>query len=193
MAVLKIARMGHPVLSQVAEAVGDPTDPEVHRLIADMIDTMNDAPGIGLAAPQVHVPLRIVVFYVPGDRGDVDGKDEEIPLTVLINPEIEITGEETNIAVEGCLSLPQMAGRVRRYSHIRYRGLNQDGSKIDRRASGFHARVVQHECDHLDGFLYPMRMDDLTTFGYVDELAKPHSREPIDDEDEDDEPSHGKI
>ena len=180
MAVLKIARMGHPVLSQVADPVVDPTDSEIHRLIADMIDTMHDAPGIGLAAPQVHVPLRIVVFYVPGGRAG-DGEGDDVALTALINPEIEPLGEDMNEAVEGCLSLPQMAGRVRRYSHIRYRGLAPDGSQIEREAKGFHARVVQHECDHLDGILYPMRMDDLTSFGYAEELAKSRDTDVEDD------------
>jgi len=181
MAILKIARMGHPVLTQVAEPVDDPTDSEIHHLIADMIETMRDAPGIGLAAPQVHVPLRIVVFYVPGERSAED-EAEDIALTALINPEIIPVGEDMNEAVEGCLSLPQMAGRVRRFSHIRYSGLAPDGSKIEREAKGFHARVVQHECDHLDGILYPMRMDDLTSFGYAEELAKTPSTDTWDDE-----------
>jgi len=173
MAILKIAKMGHPVLAQIASPVDDPCDPAVHRLIADMIDTMYDAPGIGLAAPQVHAPLRIVMFYVPGDRLD-EGEDGTagVPLTVLINPEITPVGDHVNEAVEGCLSLPKMAGRVRRHTEIRYRGLAPDGSTVERHARGFHARVVQHECDHLDGILYPMRMDALTSFGYIDELAK---------------------
>jgi peptide deformylase len=168
MAVLKIAKMGHPVLSEVAEPVKDPTDSEIHRLVGDMIDTMRDAPGVGLAAPQVHVPLRIVVFYVPGSRSEDDG----VPLTVLINPEIKAIDDDRNEAIEGCLSLPQMAGSVSRFTNIRYKALTLDGSTIEREASGFHARVVQHECDHLDGILYPMRMDDLSSFGYTEELAK---------------------
>ena len=168
MAVLKIAKMGHPVLRTVASRVENPTDSEIHRLVADMIETMHDAPGVGLAAPQVHVPLRIVVFYVPTERSEEEG----VPLTVLINPEIMPIGEETNEAIEGCLSLPLMAGRVKRHSHIRYRAFGLDGAGFERDAHGFHARVVQHECDHLDGILYPMRMDDLTTFGYTEELSK---------------------
>jgi len=190
MAVLKIARMGHPVLLQIADRVDDPTHPEIHRLIADMIDTMRDAPGIGLAAPQVHVPLRIVVFYVPGERSAED-EAEDVALTALINPEIIPIGEDMNDAVEGCLSLPQMAGRVRRYSHIRYSGVSPDGSKIEREANGFHARVVQHECDHLDGILYPMRMDDLTSFGYAEELAKSRNTDAWEDQDEDEEGEDG--
>jgi len=170
MAVLKIARMGHPVLSGVAEPVDDPTSPEIHRLIGDMIETMDDAPGIGLAAPQVHVPLRIVVFHVPRERGDED--EDAVSLTILINPEIEALDDEIQEGVEGCLSLPGMAGVVSRHMHIRYRGLAPDGSVIEREARGFHARVVQHECDHLDGILYPMRMADLSTFGYIEEMQK---------------------
>lgn len=169
MAVLKIARMGHPVLSRVADAVADPASPEIRRLVADMIETMEDAPGIGLAAPQVHVPLRIVVFYVPDDRED-DGQGT--PLTVLINPEIKVVGEHVKEGVESCLSLPGMAGKVPRHTHIRYTGVGLDGNLIDREARGFHARVVQHECDHLNGILYPMRMGDLSTFGYAEEMAK---------------------
>lgn len=199
MAILKIARMGHPVLSRVAEPVNDPMDPVIHQLVSDMIETMNDASGAGLAAPQVHVPLRVVVFYAPvfyapvfsepvfsepvdqtaGDQiaddegeGDANGEEGEEELTILINPVIEPLGEEMALGVEGCLSLPQMAGQVPRFKKIRYSGLSLTGERIERTAEGFHARVVQHECDHLDGILYPMRMDDLVTFGYVEELRK---------------------
>jgi peptide deformylase len=191
MAILKIARMGHPVLGRIADPVADPTAPEIIRLVTDMVDTMADAPGIGLAAPQVHVPLRVVVFYLPrgrsGEEDDGDAEDGEtedgeaeddgagdlaVPLTVLINPEIEPLSDDTEEGWEGCLSLPDMTGRVPRYTHIRYRGTNHHGEKIDREAHGMHARVVQHECDHLDGILYPMRMADLTTFGFKDEMAR---------------------
>ena len=198
MAILKIARMGHPVLSRIAEPVADPQAPEIHRLIADMVDTMADAPGIGLAAPQVHVPKRLVVFHVPEDRArtaaaeegeeegeekgeeegeDGDAKDEDDgpeagPMTVLINPEIEFLSDEIKFGVEACLSLPDMAGMVPRHTHIRYKALAPDGSAFEREASGYHARVVQHECDHLDGILYPMRMEDLSTFGFTDEMNR---------------------
>jgi len=168
MAILKTARMGHPVLAGKADPVENPTDPDVHRLIADMVDTMLDAPGVGLAAPQVHAPKRIIVFHVPAERNG----DEPVPLTALINPVIEPLTEATETGVEGCLSLPGMAGQVPRVTHIRYTGLAPDGSEIVREAKGFHARVVQHEYDHLDGILYPMRMEDLSTFGYVEELSK---------------------
>ncbi len=172
MAILKIARMGHPVLMGIAQPVADPTAPEIHQLIADMIDTMADAPGIGLAAPQVHVPLRIVVFKVPPGREADDEEDVGVLLTALINPEIEALSDDLAVGVEGCLSLPDMIGRVPRHTHIRYRALAPDGGLIERTAEGFHARVVQHECDHLDGVLYPMRMEDLSSFGYSDEISR---------------------
>jgi peptide deformylase len=165
MAILKIARMGHPVLAQKATPVADPKAPEIGRLVADMIETMIDANGAGLAAPQVHVPLRVVVFQAPAERSegaeDEEAFDHTAPLTVLINPEIEILGEETEGGWEGCLSVPGLRGFVERASHIRYRGVDHDGNAIARVAKGFHARVVQHECDHLNGILYPQRMDDL--------------------------------
>jgi peptide deformylase len=169
MAILKIARMGHPVLARKADPVADPTDPEIHYLISDMIETMQDAPGIGLAAPQVHVPKRVVVFYVPASRTD---ETEGVGLTVLINPVIEPLTDAQNSDVEGCLSLPGMAGRVPRFSKIRYTALLPNGDSLSREAEGYHARVVQHECDHLDGILYPMRMADLSSFGYSEELQK---------------------
>ncbi len=186
MAILKIARMGHPVLCRPAEAVADPTAPEVERLVADMIETMMDVPGIGLAAPQVHVGKRIVVFRVPGRRAaeaadeageeepanNDDGDDGPQPLTVLINPEIEPLGDETAIGWEGCLSLPGLSGAVPRLTRIRYRGVTDAGEAVERTASGFHARVVQHECDHLDGILYPQRMTDLSQFGFTEDLRR---------------------
>jgi len=169
LAVLKIARMGHPVLMGVASPIEDPKDPEIRRLALDMVDTMNDAPGIGLAAPQVHVPLRMVIYMVPADRTE-DG--EEHPLTVLINPEIVVLDEATEAGIEGCLSLPGMAGSVARPRHILVRALDLDGNAFEFEAEGYHARVIQHECDHLDGILYPMRMSDLSRFGYVEEMTK---------------------
>jgi peptide deformylase len=170
MAILKIARMGHPILMSPARELADPTDPAVHALINDMVETMLDAPGVGLAAPQVHVPARIVVFHIPEGRG---GEGEGgVPLTALINPKIELIGDEIEDGVEGCLSLPEMAGTVSRHRHIRYTAKAPDGSTIEREATGFHARVVQHECDHLDGILYPMRMTDLSMLGYSEEMSK---------------------
>ena len=165
MAILKIARMGHPVLARRADPVTDPTTPEIRRLVADMLETMIDANGAGLAAPQVHVPLRVVVFQAPAERSDglseAELYDRTAPLTVLINPEIQVIGAEREGGWEGCLSVPGLRGFVERASHIRYRGVDHEGHPVERVARGFHARVVQHECDHLDGFLYPQRMSDL--------------------------------
>jgi peptide deformylase len=165
MAILKIARMGHPVLARRADPVPDPTTPEIRHLVADMMETMIDANGAGLAAPQVHVPLRIVVFQAPAERSDgltqAELYDHTAPLTVLINPEIQVVGSEREGGWEGCLSVPGLRGFVERPAHIRYRGVDHEGHPIERVAKGFHARVVQHECDHLEGILYPQRMADL--------------------------------
>lgn len=167
MAILKIARMGHPVLARRAEPVSDPTAPDIRELIRSMIETMVDANGAGLAAPQVHVPLRLAVFQAPETRAEQALSDEErydhtAPLTILMNPELEILGPETEGGWEGCLSIPGMRGFVERPAHIRYRGVDLEGKTIERTARGFHARVVQHELDHLDGILYPQRLRDLT-------------------------------
>ncbi len=172
MAILKIARMGHPVLSRVADPVEDPTAPEIQMLVEDMVDTMVDAPGTGLAAPQVHVPLRVVVFLVRAERTTgIDG-DTPVDLTVLINPVLQPLGDETNEAYEGCLSVPGLTGAVPRFTRLRYRGVDLQGNAIDRTVAGFHARVVQHECDHLDGILYPQRMTDLSKLAFVDEMRR---------------------
>ena len=172
MALLKIARMGHPVLRALAKPVDDPTAPWVRRLVDDMIETMADAGGTGLAAPQVHMPCRLVVFRVGGERlTDLPG-DTEQDLTVLINPIIEPVGAERAFGWEGCLSVPGLRGVVPRDLRIRYRGLALDGTAIQREAAGFHARVVQHECDHLDGILYPQRMTDHRLLVYLEELQR---------------------
>ena len=179
MAILKIARMGHPVLKAAAAPVADPKSEEIQRLIRDMLDTLTDIGGAGLAAPQVHVPLRLVIFHVPAARmaredgaKDGDASIAGVPMTVLINPEITPLSEERAPGIEACLSVPGLAGLVPRHTHIRYRGLDGQGRVIEREAHGFHARVVQHECDHLDGILYPMRMTDLSTLGFVEELQR---------------------
>lgn len=175
MAILKIARMGHPVLAGKATAVADPAAPEIRRLVADMIETMIDANGAGLAAPQVHVPLRILVFQAPEERAEegfdqADRYDHTAPLTVLVNPVIEVVGQEMEGGWEGCLSVPGLRGYVERPGHIRYRGLDHEGRPVERTARGFHARVVQHEVDHLDGILYPQRMNDLTKLIFESEI-----------------------
>jgi len=175
MAILKIARMGHPVLATPARLVSDPRVPEIRRLVNDMVETMIDANGAGLAAPQVHVPLRVVVFQAPEERSDPGLSEDErfdqtAPLTVLINPEIAILDPEPEGGWEGCLSVPGLRGWVERPAHIRYRGLGIDGEKIERVARGFHARVVQHECDHLEGRLYTSRMSDLSRLIFESEI-----------------------
>lgn len=168
MALLKIARMGHPVLRRPADPVADAAAPEIQRLIDDMIETMVDAGGAGLAAPQVHVPLRLVIFHAPAARAGGEG----VPLTVLVNPVVEPAGEARQFGYEACLSVPGLTGEVPRWARVRYHGLGRHGEPVAREAEGFHARVVQHECDHLDGVLYPARMPDLSTFGFVEEVRK---------------------
>lgn len=176
MALLKIARMGHPVLRAPAQTIADPTAPWVRRLVEDMIETMEDAGGTGLAAPQVHAPHRIVVFRVPPERiGTLPG-DLAQELTALVNPLVEPIGTEGLLGWEGCLSVPGLRGVVPRHARIRYRGVGLDGETIAREVAGFHARVVQHECDHLDGILYPQRMTDHRLLVFAEELQ----RHPID-------------
>jgi peptide deformylase len=163
MAILKIARMGHPILAAPAAAIGNPAAPEIRALIADMVETLRDAGGVGLAAPQIHVPSRVVIFEVPAERSG----EEAVPLTVLINPEIEALSDEKALGWEACLSLPGMMGAVPRFTHIRYRGLDLDGGTVEREARDYHARVVQHE----------MRL-----FGFVEEM---HKKVGSDDDDDD--------
>lgn len=186
MAILKIAKMGHPVLGRVADSVTDPKAPEIQALIRDMIVTMHDANGAGLAAPQVHVPLRVVVYHAPAARSEDDEHDghETAPLTVLINPEIEPIGGVTSTGWEGCLSVPGLRGEVTRSGHIRYRALNGEGEVVEGEASGFHARVIQHECDHLDGILYPQRMSDLRTLIFDSEVRHIIEADDTDDAEE---------
>jgi peptide deformylase len=172
MASLPIARAGHPILRQIAQPVGDPSDPELALLVEAMIETMGEAGGVGLAAPQVGVPLRLVVFMVPETRLSDDPDDTALALTALINPVIAPVGDAQVEGWEGCLSLPGLRGLVPRWQRIRYRGVGLDGRPIEREVAGFHARVVQHECDHLDGRLYPSRMRDLGTLGFVEEYAR---------------------
>lgn len=172
MAILKIARMGHPVLLRRCDPVADPGAPEVRRLVADMFETMADAQGAGLAAPQVHAPLRIFVFRAAPERAGEDAEDMPIGDTVMINPEVELLSEDRVLGWEGCLSIPGLRAAVPRAPRIRYRGVDCDGNRTERTAAGFHARVVQHEFDHLNGILYPMRMTDFSLFGFTDEMAR---------------------
>jgi len=168
MAILKIARMGHPVLAKRAEEVKDPTGFDTAVLVNNMIDTLADSGGIGLAAPQVHESKRIVIFFVPEGRS---GGDDDAPqeLTVMVNPVIEPLSENKELGWEACLSVPGLMGAVPRYTAIRYSWTGLDGKSHSREAHGFHARVVQHECDHLDGILYPLRMEDMSLFGFAEE------------------------
>jgi peptide deformylase len=175
LAILKIARMGHPVLLQEAAPVADVTAPEIQRLIDDMIETMLDAGGIGLAAPQVHVPLRLFVFHLPADRVADESAEpgfERLPPQALINPEITPIDPDKRLGWEGCLSIPGLRAAVPRFAQISYTGVDRDGKRIERQASGLHAVVIQHEYDHLDGVLYPMRMTDFSLMGFNEELAR---------------------
>ena len=173
MSILKIAKMGHPILRKVANLVVDPKAAEVNSLVGNMLETLADlgGGGIGLAAPQVHVSLRIVIFEVPEER---NSQEKPIPLTILINPNIEAIGnkEDPNYSDtdwESCLSVPGLRGLVKRPAQIKYQALTLDGSSIEREAKGLHARVVQHECDHLDGILYPQRMKDMSSLQFISE------------------------
>lgn len=171
MTLLKIARMGHPVLIRPAEEVTDPTARDIRTLVEDMVETMNDALGVGLAAPQIHIGKRVIIFNSPRGRAEADGAETEFaPLTALINPTFEPLSEDTALGWEGCLSIPGLTGAVPRFTHIRYRGFGTKGEVIEREATGFHARVVQHEVDHLDGVLYTMRMPDLKLLSFNEEL-----------------------
>lgn len=176
MAILKIARMGHPVLLARADPVADPAAPEIRRLIADMIETMEDAGGAGLAAPQVHVPLRLFVFRVTAARAGDAASDGEMQAGAVINPLVTPLGDDLRAGWEGCLSIPGLQAEVPRHWHIRYAGIDEHGQAFAREASGFHARLVQHEADHLDGILYPMRMTDFTRFGFTEELSRARER-----------------
>lgn len=195
MAVLKIARMGHPVLLQPAAPVPDPSHPEIQRLIDDMIETMIDAGGVGLAAPQVHVSLRLFVFHLPSARAAQAGAEDAsageddaagaLPPQALINPELLPLGEERRLGWEGCLSIPGLRAAVPRFAQIRYAGLGRDGAPVMREASGLHAIIVQHEYDHLDGILYTMRMTDFSRMGFTEELSRfPQSLPPVGADDE---------
>jgi peptide deformylase len=169
MAVREILKMGDPRLLRVAQPVKKFDSPELHALIADMQDTMKAANGAGLAAPQIGVDLQLVIFGsdAPNPRYP---EAPPVPRTVLLNPTIQPLGEDEEEGWEGCLSVPGLRAAVPRWQRIRYSGFDPQGRPIDRVAEGFHARVVQHECDHLEGKLYPMRVRDFSKFGYTDVL-----------------------
>ncbi len=169
MPVREILRIGDPRLREVSQEVRKFDTPELHCLIGDMFDTMEAADGAGLAAPQMGVLQRVMVFGVDVNPRYPDA--ESVPMTVLINPEFTIVGDESEGGWEGCLSVPGMRGYVQRHSQIQYRGYDQFGASIVRDAAGFHATVFQHEFDHLDGILYPDRIVDASKFGFIEELA----------------------
>ena len=171
MAILKIALMGNPVLKQVAAPIEDPTAPEVARLAEDMRVTLEDIGANGLAAPQVHVPKRLVVYRVAPHQIPEGSAMQPISWRVLINPLVTPLTEEKKPIWERCLSLPGLHGQVPRFTRIRLEAQQLDGSTLDVQASGFHAMLLQHECDHLDGILYPMRMEDLSSFAFNSELG----------------------
>ena len=168
MAIRPVLRMGDPLLFAKAEPITQFDTPELHALIQDMHDTMAKMNGAGIAAPQIGVSLRVVIFGVGSNPRYPDA--EQVPYTVLINPVLSPVGDVLEDGWEGCLSVPGMRGVVPRYTRLHYTGFDQFGQPIDRLVSDFHARVVQHECDHLDGILYPMRIQDLRNFGYTDVL-----------------------
>jgi peptide deformylase len=168
MAIREVLKMGDPRLLAAAAPVSAFGAPELENLLTDMRDTMHDQHGVGLAAPQIGVGLRVVIFGFESNLRYPEA--ESVPYTVLINPVLTPIGEEQEEGWEGCLSVPGMRGLVPRYRHLRYTGVDASGMPIDRTVSDFHARVVQHEVDHLDGILYPRRIRDLTQFGFNDAL-----------------------
>jgi peptide deformylase len=180
--IREILRMGDARLLRVSEPVRDFGTAELRTLVADMFDTMHAASGAGLAAPQIGVPLRVVIFgYAdPGMRNPRYPDSDPVPQTILVNPELEPLPGGLEEGWEGCLSVPGLRGVVERHANLRYRGFDLDGRPIERVASGFHARVVQHECDHLEGILYPMRVKDYTRFGFTDVLFPELASQPDD-------------
>ena len=163
-----VLKMGDPRLLQVSVPVQRFGTPELYALLQDMQDTMAALNGAGLAAPQIGVPLRVVIFGVERNPRYPDA--EEVPFTVLCNPVLTPLGAEMEEGWEGCLSVPGMRGLVPRHLRLRYSGFDQHGARIERETGDFHARVVQHECDHLDGILYPMRIRDMRQFGFTEQL-----------------------
>src|ERR1700688_3239529 len=166
--IREILKMGDPRLLRVAQPVQKFDTPELHELISDMFEVMREAKGVGLAAPQIGVDLQLVIFGFGHSPRYPDAKP--VPETILLNPVLTLLSPEMEEGWEGCLSVPGLRGMVSRHAKIRYQGVDQYGAPIDRIAEGFHARVVQHECDHLIGKLYPMRVTDFSKFGYLDVL-----------------------
>jgi peptide deformylase len=168
MAIRPVLKMGEPLLLEVAQTVEQFNTPELLALIQDMQDTMTALDGAGLAAPQIGVSLQVVIFGFKKNQRYPDA--DEVPFTVLINPQLTPLSDEMAEDWEGCLSVPGLRGKVPRYTRLRYQGYDQWGNIIEREVNGFHARVVQHECDHLQGILYPMRIRDFRAFGFTEIL-----------------------
>jgi peptide deformylase len=166
MAIREILKMGDPRLLRQAEPVIEFGTQELATLVADMFDTMRAVNGAGLAAPQIGVNLQVVIYGFQENQRYPDAP--AVPETVLINPVLQPLSDEVEDGWEGCLSVPGLRGVVPRWSRLHYEGVDQDGQRISRDVDGFHARVVQHECDHLIGILYPMRIEDFTQFGYTE-------------------------
>lgn len=173
--LLPLARMGHPILLQKAEPVDLNKLDEAKEIAANMRYTLESiGDRLGLAAPQVHIPLRIVIFSVPKREPSPRYKFncEEVPFTIMLNPEVSYLTDEKVNGLEGCISVPGMLGEVSRYNSIRYSFYDLNGVKHERKAEGFHARIVQHECDHLEGILFPMRMTEMSRFGFEEEIIQ---------------------
>jgi len=172
MAILKIAHLGHPILRRQAMPLTpeEIRTPEVQRLVDDMIETMREHDGAGLAAPQVHEPLQVVVYEVASNPRYPEAED--IPLTVLINPVVTPATEEKAVGWEGCLSIPELRGKVPRYTTVRVEALDREGKPVAFEATGFHAVVIQHETDHLQGILFVDRMEDLRTLTHLAEYER---------------------
>jgi len=171
MAVRRVLKMGEPLLYRRADPIDTFDTPVLHELVQDMFDTMAALNGAGLAAPQIGVSLRVVIFGFEANPRYPDV--QPVPKTVLVNPELEPLGAEREDGWEGCLSVPGLRGLVTRHRRLRYRGFDASGARIDRTVEGFHARVVQHECDHLDGILYPMRLSDWRLLRFEETMGEP--------------------
>tara|TARA_B100000700_G_C14858701_1_gene767562 strand:+ start:143 stop:697 length:555 start_codon:yes stop_codon:yes gene_type:complete len=175
MPILKIAKIGHPILYQKALPIDKFDKNELKQLVANMCETMLDANGVGLAAPQVHVNKKLIIFRTPDvieDESENQNKEEKLELNVLINPSYTNNSDDFEDDWEGCLSIPGMLGKVRRYKKITYRGYDLQGKLINKTVDGMHARIVQHECDHLNGILYLARLADPRDFGFTEEINK---------------------
>ncbi|MBT6304691.1 MAG: peptide deformylase [Rhodospirillaceae bacterium] len=171
MGIRPIIKMGNPILRMNAEVVRPEDVHSLTSIIPDMITTMREAKGVGLAAPQIGISLRVIIFEIPSSRATSVKGDQPCGIQVLINPKIDPLTSEKELGWEGCLSIPELRGEVPRYKRINYTGLDAEGRPVKSYATGFHARVVQHEVDHLNGILYPERMIDLARLGYIDEFA----------------------